>query len=932
MDGSLELTNVNTSQVLRILVKQKSGLQICHINAQSLTKKIDEFRHMFIDSGVDVICVSETWFVPDLSDSLIECRGYNVFRSDRVGHAGGVAIYINNKISAKILCKQGPDSAIEYLFLTITINRRKMLLGCIYRPNRNIDYSDLTSLITDISLTYTDVILAGDFNCDILRESSLADSMLSLDLNIVNHQLPTHFTKTRNTLLDLFFVDSTDKILLYDQLTAPGYSKHDLIFLTYDFNPDYDNYDTFYRDFKNIDLEKLHTDISILDWTSIHYMLSVNSQLAQLQSNIDYLYCEHVPIKRKTVKRTDNSWFNPEIKLGIIKRNEAFKKFKRYKTESHFNMYKSLRSNVTKLIYSAKTAFYSSKFNNALCSKQKWQVIKSIGIGKKTRNSLVDMDVNEVNKKFLQLVVPDPTPTLNLTSAPYNYTVPSFSFCCVSPCDVLESIHKIKSNATGLDDMNPKFLRIILPRIIMHVTHIFNTAITTSTFPEQWKEAKIIPIPKANSAEYRPISILPTLSKAFETLVAKQINSFLTEHTLLNNNQSGFRTNRSCTTAMIKIVEDIRERIDDGNVTFLTLLDYTKAFDSVDHRILIAKLRESYNFSDSAVRLLSSYLLNRSQAVVAEGKMSSFAYVKCGVPQGSVLGPILFSIYINDLPIVLSDCKVHMYADDVQLYVSRPLNRIDECINVTNRELEKISAWATKNRLCLNPTKSKCLIIYKNKKKINETILRRVEISNTPISYIEKTTNLGFIINSTLSWDDHVSKAVGKTYGILRALNITKQFIPVSIRMQIAKAYLVPVLTYGIEAFGNCGYENRQKLSVCFNNIARYIFRLRRSDRISAFSYKIFDMTLFKWIDYKMLTFLHKIILTRQPQYLYEKLRFTNSARTNNIITIRYRTLNSERHFFVNVIRIWNHLPHHMKTIRNLSQFKTQLGAHLTLD
>jgi len=187
--------------------------------------------------------------------------------------------------------------------------------------------------------------------------------------------------------------------------------------------------------------------------------------------------------------------------------------------------------------------------------------------------------------------------------------------------------------------------------MLPHVTYIFNTAITTSSFPTIWKNAKMFPIPKPNN-DYRPISILPFLSKVFENLMSSQIQLYLANNSLLDEKQSGFRKKRSCITAITNIVEDIRQELDSNCVTFLTLLHHSKAFDSVNHNILCTKLRNMFNFSTNATKLIRSYLTNRYQAVVSGTQVSSLRNLSRGVAQGSVLGPFLFSICMSIISLV----------------------------------------------------------------------------------------------------------------------------------------------------------------------------------------------------------------------------------------------------------------------------------------
>jgi len=198
-----------------------------------------------------------------------------------------------------------------------------------------------------------------------------------------------------------------------------------------------------------------------------------------------------------------------------------------------------------------------------------------------------------------------------------------------------------------------------------------------------------------------------------ENLMSSQIQLYLANNSLLDEKQSRFRKKRSCITAITNIVEDIRQELDSNCVTFLTLLDHSKAFDSVNHNILCTKLRSMFNLSTNATKLIRSYLTNTYQAVVSGTQVSSLRNLSRGVPQGSVLGPLLFSIYVNDLPSILSECEVYLYADNVQIYVSRPVTEIHACVRISNKMLSLVEKWATENSLGINPKKSKCLGIGK---------------------------------------------------------------------------------------------------------------------------------------------------------------------------------------------------------------------------
>lgn len=304
-------------RMIKILTIQRRGLKICHINAQSLRPKIEEFRYIFENSGVDVICVSETWFKPKFTDFSISLQGYNVIRADRNGY-GGVAIYVTKGIAIKVINRIMRDVSVdianrlegqlEYLFLELSCERRKLLLGCVYRPNNRICMAEFMSNLESLTASYENVVITGDFNSNILVNPYLTDNMLTLGLCSPNTNNPSHFTNTSNTLIDLFFVSDISKVLLYDQLSASCFSRHDLIFMTYNFQLNVQEQLVRYRDFGNIDYSTLEVEFFRIDWSLLYNIISVDDQLSFLQCHLDYLYNLAVPLRTKVVNRYNKPW------------------------------------------------------------------------------------------------------------------------------------------------------------------------------------------------------------------------------------------------------------------------------------------------------------------------------------------------------------------------------------------------------------------------------------------------------------------------------------------------------------------------------------------------------------------------------------------------------------------------------------------------
>lgn len=937
-------SNDVTVNLVKILAVQRKGFTLCHINAQSLNNKLDEFRLIFENSNIDIICVSETWFDKSTPDSLIRLGGYKTFRNDRNSRAGGVAIFVKNHIACKLRCKTrvliGNDNEnanenesdgsprknlVEYLFIEVLSSGSKMLVGCVYRPNKRVNLSYFFSELENLTACYRDIVICGDFNANILVNSFLVDNMVPFGLEPTNRVHPTHYTTTSNSLIDLFFVSNLENVLLYDQISASCFSKHDLIFLTYNFQIQPEETTYSYRDFHNIDFNSLYDNFSQIDWNSIYYLPNIDDKLSFLDNNVLRLYDETVPIKTRTRSLRTQPWFTTHIKQLIHIRDLAYSRWKRFKTPDLKNKYRAARKDVNCKIKIAKLEYYSKQFGSALQSKQTWKTIRDIGIGKAgINNDISPNDVNDLNTAFTNIPLTQMDNNFYDFNSTDNNTIGGigFEFSCVNQFDVLSSFVSVKSNAIGHDNINPKFFKILLPLLLPFVTHIFNFIIMSSTFPAKWKHAKIIPIPKSKE-EYRPIAILCYLSKVLEKLLNSQIRDYLTQHRLLCDMQSGFRPNHSCVSALIDVSENIRRELDVGKLNLLVLLDHSKAFDTVHHHTLCMKLRHFFRFSSSSTQLLTSYLANRTQSVFMGNVSSLPLELNRGVPQGSILGPLLFSMYANDLPRQLSHCKVHMYADDVQIYLSSPRESIRDNIDRLNADLNRIHKWATANGLFLNPLKSKCLLIHK--RTISPVIEHDILINNQKIVIVPTVKNLGLVFNSTLTWTSHVNSLVAQSYLKLRSLWATQSFTPLNVRLLLAKTYIVPGLLYGCELFANCDSTSKHRLDVIYNNVVRYVYGLRRYTHTSSFSRNIYGVSFENLIKIRVLLFIHKIIYTQRPKYLFDKIRFARSSRGKKLIIPRHRTLVSEWQFYVNAARLWNLLPENYQLTSNVTHFKELL-------
>ena len=833
--NSLKMINnpLNPHTLINVLCKQQKGLILVHFNARSLNNdKLDLMRYIFEKSLVDIICVTETWFCNDISDSIYDLSNYNLLRNDRVAkRGGGVAIYSKKYLTAKLISKS-VDSVVEYINISVEDNFQKVLVSCVYNPNKNHSLDPFFSEISSIIIEYDHFLVCGDFNINMLRQDSnsinLSDQVSSVGLSFVNTLIPTRFCNNSTpSLLDIILVSNLSLVLFFDQITFV--SDHDLLFCTFDieFNRVDCQTSFSYYDYHGIVMSELVTDAMLVDWSCCWNSVCVDEKLAYFVSAVKGLFSRHVPMR--TVKKNSNCcpWINYRVISAIKLRNKLHSKWKANPTLQNWQNFKTARNSATSLTRLSKQKYFEHNLNVNLPAKKLWQNIRNNVTGRPNMREC-DIDPNLLNEFFTATLNNQYTTQENVPLlSEHNHN--TFSFQHVTERDLSNALFSIKSNAVGIDGISIKFLKIIFPFISAPLTHILNHSFTTSCFPNDWKIAEVLPIPKItrpqSPSDFRPISVLTSFSKIFEILITKQIRNHLEAKSLLNPYQSGFRRNHSCSTAMVKILDDIRLKFDKGEITLLCLLDFSKAFDSVNHKLLCHKLTTQFHFDHSSSKFIANYLSGRSQRVKVGNSLSSFRHIDAGVPQGSVLGPLLFSMFINDVFSVCKNSSIHAYADDIQLYLSRPLGLIEDLAARINEDLHNIFVWSVDNKLTLNAKKSYVLPI--SKISMNNLLFPSIQIGHSSLQFVSKIKNLGFYINSSMTAVDHINSVVKRVYLTLRNLRLSAYYTPINTKKKLIRTLIIPIICYSEVVYSKLDAASMQKLNVAINNATRYVFGLR---------------------------------------------------------------------------------------------------------
>ncbi|MES9974559.1 MAG: reverse transcriptase domain-containing protein, partial [Candidatus Thiodiazotropha sp.] len=783
--STLRCTNIPTPSVS---FEEECTLKCYYTNCLSLSNKICELRQLAMDSNPSLLALTETWLTKDVMDGEISLSGYQVFRADsQRGRNGGVAIYLREDLPPSVTINVDRIPFLDELWLQFNLRGNdKLLIGVIYRPPSSPESTDIAFAQHLIDIIYrnpsTHLLLMGDFNLPSINWEGLSYQNYGLGAELLNlaktrswtqHvKEPTRFRCGQtSSLLDLIFTNENHFVDTVHHLAPLGLSDHMLLkfdFVCYWARKTLHNVQQ--RNFKRANFQDMRNyiaeGISVLPPGS----QEAYEELRCLLDRADNLY-----VPRVLVKRTDKHQLPRKIRRLLQQRSKLFAKQLRTKTAVDMHNFRRVRN---------------------LCKssirKHKNQVQSKILEAAKTDKSVLFKYIRKQRKSeplAMCLRMEDGTTTTNpeeiaeILRRCYEETfgnegselypaIPERSFD--SPLDevnltideVRRELKAIKPyTAMGLDKIHPRILKEAADTVAAPLYGIFTESLRSGTLPTYWRQASICPIYKGGDrhspSNYRPISLTSIPCKILERLLKKRIMSHLENNKLLSQRQHGFRPNHSCLTNLLCFMDSLTQAYDNREVSDAIFFDFAKAFDRVPHRPLLYKLY-SYGIRGALLKWIQSFLTNRSFCVKIGDLSSSTAPVKSGVPQGSVLGPLLFLIYINDLPEGLNS-DLLLYADDLKIWNSRDAN-------VLQMDVDSVCRWATIWGLPLNI--NKCAHVSFGGDSENAFYINSAEPAYT-ITKRSDMKDLGVMLSSDMSFSRHheeiVKKAYATWYMILRS-------------------------------------------------------------------------------------------------------------------------------------------------------------------
>ena len=810
-------------------VQKLVNLSVCHVNIRGLADSKMLALKTSLCNEFDIITISETFLGPHSTVDLTLPGFHNILRRDRPTFGGGLAVFVRECISYKR--KVNFDCRlIENMWIEISTAEGKLLLCNVYRPPNNADFwehfsNNVEYVKTESVSKY--LMILGDLNADFATiNGKYLNEICSLHNLELHIQQPTRITALSQSCLDQIIsnipnfisgisvdppVSTNDHCTVGAKLKFKIFSEH-----------------AYYRhiwSYARGDYNGFRNALSSADWNICFESNDIDKVCLAWTETFLNAARSFIPNKSVLIRPKDSPWYTCELRKMKRKLIRYYHIAKAKMNTYHWEKYKKLRNDYQRGLNEAEQ-IYKQQLNDSLASskttKHWWNTIKHV-IGRGNDDSYPPI-LNPVNNEHV-FSVEDKASLFNnffLSHNKINVKNAVLPDKQTEPDHVLEDVIATEeevadlisvidvNKSMGHDGISPRLLKAAGQSIVPSLTRLFNLCFLHNSVPDMWKKANVIPLHKKDSKDildnYRPVSILPIASKIFERIIFKNVYNYFHSNKLLTNHQSGFRPNDSTVNQLAYLYHSFCEALDNKKDLRIIFCDISKAFDKVWHKGLLFKLK-ALGISGNLLSLLKNYLDNRKQRVLIRGQSSEWGRLEAGVPQGSVLGPLLFLVYINDLVDTIT-CNVKLFADDTLLYLSIDDHKL--ACDELNENLINVQKWADQWLVNFNPQKTKLMnVSLKKNPPFGEY---PIFFNNVQLGHESIQKHLGLTFNDKLNWSSHIDnviKGVGKMCDVLTKLKYSLNRRTLE---TIYFSFVRPKLEYASIIWDNCSEFDKERL------------------------------------------------------------------------------------------------------------------------
>jgi hypothetical protein len=917
------------------------------MNIRSLRNKLLELETIVAELKIiDIVIINEVW-IYDYEIDKFNLPNYNVVYNCRnEDKGGGTAIFIKNNISFNEVCR---DDKYNFTVIEILNSNPKIKVGTFYRaPKAKLTNSFIDFLESKIRDNANHIFFA-DVNLDLFKNNNALikykDMLATSNYYLVNKTQPTRITATTKTLVDHIITNFSDNLKISYSIEANSLSDHELTIASVKTNVEDKvsmknkySYKTNYDLLRNIVESKIN-----------------NRSIESIDELIEILqFAKSSSTKKSMIRCRNNEWITPAIFEKMKLRKKAYDVYKKDPNNlTKKSKYLQIKKLVEKLIKETKSKFVCNNIEKAGNNSRKvWKVIK---------NTLNNKSVDDMQSNLIPCVINkegvktnSPAQTANAINDFFNnigesivqnikknssarnpqsitFNNRTLFLSPVSEEEIYDIIMGLNKNATpGIDQITVRDLQELVYIIIGPITNLINKCLTDGVFPDILKKAFIIPLHKQGSKEecgnYRPISILSALSKVYEKVINRKIRSFIEKTIGFDKNQYGFLDKSGTESAITATLNQIHDALDEGYYVGGVFIDLTKAFDVVNHYKLLTRLDE-LGIRGVSNDLLKSYLHNRTQRVRIDGTYSEELVIKTGVPQGSLLGPLLYLLFIMNIPRQEITSNYNIYADDTNLIAKA--KTMAELENTLNRDLKILSDWLDSIELCINIKKTNYMIFmvpnkkYENiKLKIKETVIERVGC----IKY------LGIFIDEFLKWDKQVKKIKKTVIPVVMAIKRAGGF-PSNAAKMIYNGFILSKIRYNICSWSHCAKFHTEQIGKVMNKSLKTLYKMGPRTNTRHVYKSTANLDINQLIFFEKCKFIYNITNGNQKSNIILRSRREihnyNTRSRNNINIPAARTSKKANSLKCSAAKIFNSLPIDIKNSVSINIFKRKLKNHL---